>query len=141
MTDGNRTEPRQKIVHLEESATSAARDQDLASFSTAGIDELASSVSAYVHDLVVESKRLATREGLDGVSATHVERARSSMVVRRSSRTYQVLGNCGAVLLGVVIPNVFLIVDASQPSAFLVVGTIASGVIGGVLVMAQWTRI
>lgn len=140
MTDIDPVAIQQRITKLEDSATNAARQQDLSAFSTAGLDELANSVSMYVHDVVAESKRLAGREGLDGVSATHVERARSSMVVRRSSKMYQVLGNCGAVLLGVVIPNIFLIVDANNASPFLVVGTIACGVIGGALVMTQWTR-
>src|SRR5258708_4898995 len=92
---------RSPLSEIEKRAAAAAQQEDLSIFSAAGLDELTRSVTSYIHDLIGHAKHLAEREGLDGVSATHVERARGALISRTKSKVHQAIGNFGAVLLGV----------------------------------------
>lgn len=111
-----------------------------AEFSSKSLTRLQQRQAEYIEDLGIYAIRIARREHLDEVSATHVDQAVSRLTEPVQNRRAITMQTVGGAMLGVGGGQLFAVLSAEHPSTLAYVLVVVGLVLGVVLVMLGFRR-
>lgn len=129
------------LVKIVESIDNELENISQKPFSSNAFKLLKRHISLYIAELVSESIKNANREKLDGVSATHVEKASNYLVSSTRGKVNKVIASVGGVLLGATLSNVVnMILKGGETSINGIIVTVILGIIGAFMLAFTYNK-
>jgi hypothetical protein len=134
--------PTPQILPFTVTSAMARADQALlgtprGEFSEKAFHELNDAVKAYIADIIASSAAMARRQGVDSISAAHVEHAVREATPVRTRRLPRIMGLVGALALGAFVPEVG---DAIVDGTGLSLVWVFFGLLGIALMVYEQTK-